>query len=144
MKATKFFKPYNKESYALKSTGKGVYVIKEKGKIVYVGLSYSDLQKTLYRHFQKWTDKRSAYTKKAQLLDRVTYADENRDNYLIKVIFCKTIKEVTLLEYLLIKKLKPRDNISKKAMYDNEDLSKISYSLNNAETWKSNLEEAPF
>ena len=144
MKSTKFFAPYTKEACNLKATGKGVYVIKKKDKILYVGLSYSDVKRTLYRHFQKWTDKRTDWTKRNQNYERVTYDGENRNLFKVKVIFCKTDKEVTLLEYLLIKKLKPRDNTIKKAMYEFEDLSKITASLTNAETWQSNFEETPF
>jgi len=144
MKATKFFAPYTNDACNLKATGKGVYVIKKGEKIVYVGLSYSDVKRTLYRHFQKWTDRRTDYTKRNQNYERVTYDGENRNLFKIKVIFCKTDKEVTLLEYLLIKKLKPRDNTIKKALYDYEDLSKISASLTNADTWQSNFDEPPF
>ena len=144
MKSTKFFAPYTNETCNLKATGKGVYVIKKGNNIVYVGLSYSDLKRTMYRHFQKWTDRRTDWTKKNQNYERVTYDGENRNLFKVKVIFCKTDKEVTLLEYLLIKKLKPRDNTIKKALYDYEDLTKVTTSLNNAETWQSNFEDTPF
>lgn len=144
MKATKFFPPYTDDKCNLKATGKGVYVIKKKDNIVYVGLSYTDVKRTLYRHFQKWTDKRTDWTKKQQNYERVTYEGQNKNLFKIKVIFCKTDKEVTLLEYLLIKKLKPKDNTLKNALYDYEDMTKVSHSFNNAEVWKSDFEEAPF
>lgn len=144
MKSTKFFPAYTGENCTLKSTGKGVYLIKRNAEIVYVGLSYSDVKRTIYRHFQKWTDRRTQYTKNNQNYERVTYVEENKNKFKIKVIFCSTIKECTLLEYLLIKKFKPKDNTLKKAMYDNVDLSKITETFNNAEVWKSNFEEAPF
>lgn len=33
----------------------GVYFIKENGILVYVGMSRSNLQEALYRHFQDWS-----------------------------------------------------------------------------------------
>ena len=144
MKSTKFFKPYSGESYTLKTTGKGCYIIKKGEKVVYVGMSYSDLRRTLYRHFQTWTDRRSAYTKKSQLYERVTYAGQNRELFRIKVIFCKTDKEVSILEYLLIKKLKPRDNTLKMALYASEDVRKVAEEFNNATPWQSISEDVPF
>jgi len=144
MKATKFFKPYNADKYNLTATGRGVYIIKKGEKYVYVGLSYTDVKRTLYRHFQKWTDKRTEFTKKAQVYERVTYDGENRNLFTIKVVFCKTEQETTLLEYLLIKKLKPRDNTLKNSMYDAFDITKTVEKFNNASQWQPDNEEAPF
>lgn len=144
MKATKFFKPYEGENCNLKATGKGVYIIKKGDSVFYVGMSYNDVKRTMYRHFQKWTDRRSAYTKKNQLYERVTYEGQNRNLFRVKVIFCKTDKEVTILEQLLIKKLRPKDNTLKLANYSAADLQKVVETFNNATPWQSITEETPF
>ena len=140
MKKTLFFKPYlthnGKRGIAtLKKTGTGVYVIKEYNKIVYVGFSASDVKKTLYRHFQKWVDKRHPDTKKMQRIERVTYMDKyfNNDNYRVKVIFCKNEREASTLEHALIKKIKPRDNSVKLDLMDLMDFNKIVTKYNEAE-----------
>ena len=66
MRKTKFCAPYDEKGAVkptqlykrLSSTKTGVYIIrrKEDKVILYVGYSQSDLIKTAYRHFQKWTD----------------------------------------------------------------------------------------
>lgn len=145
LKATGFFLPYQEDgSYTLKSTGSGVYIIKNKNKVCYVGLSRSDVKKTMYRHFQVWTDKRSTFTKKSQLFERVTYYDKDRKNFTVKVIFCKTDIEAEILEQLLIKKLKPVDNSLKLQLYSNAEYNAMAIKINEADAWKSNFEENPF
>lgn len=145
MKATGFFKPYDKNgSYALKSTGCGVYIIKHKGQVIYVGMSRKDLRNTLYRHFQQWNDKRSTFTKKMQPYERVTYNEKNREDFLIKVIFCKGVIECEIMEQLLIKKLKPKDNSLKLQLYTESEFKKVELKIDAAEGWKSNNEEPPF
>lgn len=145
LKATGFFKPYlDGNTYALKSTGCGVYIIKYKGKIVYIGLSRSDLRNTLYRHFQVWNDRRTDWTKKLQPYDRVSYSGKDRDNFLIKVVFCKTAIEAEMLEQLLIKKFKPKDNSLKIYLYSQDEYNRMAVKLEQADGWKSNFEENPF
>jgi len=145
LKSTGFFKPYTEAgNYALKSTGAGVYIIKYKGQVVYVGLSRSDVQNTLYRHFQIWNDRRTNWTKKMQPYERVTYASKNRENFLIKVIFCKSTIEAEILEQLLISKFKPKDNSLKIYLYSNDEYNKMAIKLKDADVWKSNSEEPPF
>jgi len=120
MKKTKKFKPYNKANKCnLAVTGKGVYFIYERNwigtfEIVYIGYSGSDVKKTMYRHFQKWVDKRHPENKRVQRIERVTYFKnfENND-FLCKVIFCKSADEAVHLESAFIAKLKPRDNTYK-------------------------------
>lgn len=147
LKATGFFKPYTPTgNYNLRNTGKGVYIIKKNGKTLYVGLSLSDVQTTLYRHFQKWTDNRSEWTKRTGApYERVTYYGEKRDLFTVKVIYCQTDKVCRLVEYLLIKKLKPRDNTLKMELYtDSPQEDKVVAMINNAESWKSNNDFEPF
>lgn len=145
LKATGFFKPYSPEgNYNLKTTGCGVYIIKEGERVVYVGIGRKDLRNTLYRHFQQWTDKRTVAGRKYTPYERITYSGNDREKYLIKVIFCKGIIEAEIIEQLLIKKLKPRDNSLKLYLYSKEDYNKADIKINEAQMWKSNFEENPF
>lgn len=111
MKQTKFFKPYAKpHSTNLKFTeGKaGVYIIKQPGtpRPLYVGMSGSNLYKTITRHFQSWPDKSQV---------RVTYSQKS--NIVIRVILT-TPKQAERLEKYLILKYKPSDNPGKVAQYE--------------------------
>jgi len=145
LKATGFFKPYTADGqYSLKSTGCGVYLIKYRDKVIYVGMSRKDVKNTLYRHFQQWTDRRADWTKKLQPYDRVTYNGKNREDFLIKIIFCKGAMEAEILEQLLIKKLKPKDNSLKLYLYSQDEYNKIAVKLEDAEGWKSSFTENPF
>ena len=102
IKSTKFFKPYKNDkcTFSFLKGHFGVYLIKKSGtdKISYIGFSNSDLYKTMYRHFQKWNDKTQF---------RAVY---NKDTHEVRVMLCKTKKEVERLEKYLIQKLKPIDN----------------------------------
>lgn len=145
MKATGYFKPYQPDgSYSLKTTGCGVYIIKHKEKVIYVGMSRKDLRNTMYRHFQTWNDRRSDYTKKMQPYERVTYSEKNRDEFTVKVIFCKGVIECEIMEQLLIRKLKPKDNSLKLYLYSLDQYRAMEKKIDNAEGWKSNSEEPPF
>lgn len=146
LKATGFFPPYSKEgSYNLKTkNGKGCYIIRKNGKTVYVGMSLSDIQGTLYRHFQKWTDRRTAWTKKQQNYERVTYYGQDRSLFTVKIIFCPTDHECYLLESLLIKKLRPADNTLKNELYHNAELDRFEPKLENVQAWKPISDEPPF
>lgn len=131
MKRTKLFLPYaGPGTCKLKLTGPGVYFILEKNwlgefKLVYIGFSGYSVKQTMYRHFQKWTDKRNPNTKRVQRIERVTYWENNFDwkdynkDYKCKVIFCKNAAEAAALESALIAKLTPRDN-SLKMAFDGE------------------------
>lgn len=75
----------------------------------------------MYRHFQKWIDKRHPENKRTQRIARVSYEGRgfvNKD-YRCKVIFCSSAEEAANLEGALIQKTKPRDN-SLKLGFDNE------------------------
>lgn len=135
MKRTKFFKPYNdkKTICTLKSSGAGVYIIKHLNKLVYIGYSATDVKKTMYRHFQKWTDNRSTYTKGAEPYERVTYINRfNNDEYKCKVIFC-TPTQAAILEQALILKLKPRDNSLKLNLITESQKNKVITAMTEAE-----------
>lgn len=142
LKSTRFFKPYNEDgSYNLKTTGTGVYIIKKNDRILYVGLSLTDVRNTLYRHFQKWTDKRTNWTKKSQMYERITYEGQNRNMFLVKVIFTPTKNEAQILESLLILKLKPVDNTLKLELYSNKEMQAMTFKVNTADNWKpSNID----
>lgn len=142
LKSTRFFKPYNEDgSYNLKTTGTGVYIIKKNDRILYVGLSLTDVRNTLYRHFQKWTDKRTNWTKKKEIYERITYEGQNRNMFLVKVIFTPTKEEARILESLLILKLKPVDNTLKLELYSNKEMQAMTFKVNTADNWKpSNID----
>jgi excinuclease UvrABC nuclease subunit len=106
MKISKWFEPYKNGKPALeykKTQRPAVYFIKENNKIVYVGMSATNLYKTLYRHFQTWNDKRAQY--RSANYTRKTYDKTAK----VRVIFC-TALQADRLETYLIQKLKPRDN----------------------------------
>lgn len=118
MKQTKYFKPYKKpQSTNLKFTeGKsGVYLIKRKGdtKPVYVGMSGSNLYKTITRHFQSWEDPRQV---------RVTYSQKS--DIVIRVILT-TPKQAERLEKYLVLKYKPEDNPNKYENYQLDAFDKV-------------------
>jgi hypothetical protein len=101
---THWFSPYVKKNGIYKPNLKllseqfktGVYFIRNKKtkKILYVGYSGYNLYKTIYRHFQKWTDQQY----------RATFDKKNND-YQLQIIFCKT-KQAQRLENYFIKKYK--------------------------------------
>lgn len=103
MRLTKFAPVYpekGKTNFA-KFIGKsGVYIIRYNGKVVYVGMSKSDVYKTMIRHFQEWNDKQK----------RVTYPQ--KPEYRARVILCTPLQAVKL-ETALILKHRPRDNEQK-------------------------------
>jgi len=78
----------------------GVYVIYKNSIPVYVGYSGSDVYKTLYRHFQSWNDPRQI---------RKTYSKSDA-NITIRVVYTRTAKQASDLEYALIVKYQPADN----------------------------------
>jgi hypothetical protein len=156
MNKTKFFPPYYKsprgaDRCTIKEckhcSQSGVYFIKSNrsGKIVYVGQSQTQLKKTIYRHFQAWTD-RSRRTGKH--FERKTYP--NRYGYMIRFIKC-TPAQALRLEMYYIQKLKPRDNPLKYEMAfgaDEKERIKPLISALNDSTFLSKKdfieEDAPF
>lgn len=82
----------------------GVYFIKDpNNEIIYVGSSTSQLKKTIYRHFQTWTDRQRSNNR---MFDRVTYP---KTGYKIKYILCSPADALRAEKYF-IQKLHPRDN----------------------------------
>lgn len=105
MKKSRFkapYKPNGRTSFGRSIVGKvGVYLIKKNGEIVYVGHSTSDLYKTLYRHFQSWSDP----TQK-----RVSYKSQlKRNKFSVRVILT-TKSQAYRLEKYLVMKIRPKDN----------------------------------
>lgn len=137
-KTTDWLEPYSivngKKKPTLNETGTGVYLIKKKnGKIVYIGKSGKHLRRTLYRHFQTWTDLRSSYGKRLQPYERVTYKGEDQ-KYLIKAIFTHTEREADILEQALIIRVKPKDNSLKLMLFTQSQVNGVI----------EKLEDAPF
>lgn len=102
MKKTKFLEPYtNGKTTFPKRNTPGVYLIKKDGVVRYVGMSRTDVYKTLYRHFQSWDDPRQI---------RVVY--KYLKGISVRVVYT-TPDQATKLESALIIKLKPTDNPAK-------------------------------
>ena len=90
----------------------GVYLVfTRSGALVYIGMSQSNLYKTISRHFQSWNDPRQK---------RTTYAQGG--GYKVRIIFT-TKAQAPRLERSLIIKLRPRDNPDKFDQYTLEDLT---------------------
>jgi len=111
MKVFKFYPPYRANggtSFPETQKRSGVYLIKENDRLVYVGFSSNNLYRTLYRHFQEWTEKRYYGAKVPP--HRVTYKSKmNRNRYTVRVVLCSA-EQAERLEKMLIRKHKPRDN----------------------------------
>lgn len=105
----------------------GVYWIKdESGKIVYVGSSTSQLKKTIYRHFQKWTDRQRSTDRQ---FERVTYP---KTGYKVKFVVCSPADALRAEKYF-IRKLRPRDNPIKYYQLSFDDVEKIEKSADKFE-----------
>jgi hypothetical protein len=120
MKVFKFLPPYKmggRTNFPQIKKRTGVYLIKENGKITYVGQSGSDLYKTLYRHFQFWSDREYKNGRAIPAQYRVSYQSRlKRNKYTVRVIYCTAAQAVKLERYL-IKKINPRDNEVKYEQY---------------------------
>ena len=115
MKKSNWFDPYilnkkGKEVPAIRDcwtcAQAGVYLIRHKqtGTVVYVGSSTTQLKKTIYRHFQQWTDKQP---KTGRSFERKTYPKTGY--YEIRFFKC-TAEQALRIEKYLIRKLQPKDN----------------------------------
>lgn len=84
----------------------GVYLIRNKRteEIVYVGSSTTQLKKTIYRHFQQWTDRQA---KTGKQFERKTYPKQG--HYQIRFFKC-TAAQALKLEKAFIHKYQPKDN----------------------------------
>lgn len=124
-----------------------MYIVREGKKVVYVGHSKTDAKKTLYRHFQLWTDIRTDEEKNASAHDRVTYAGKNLGQYTVKMYYTNTGTEAEILEQLLINKIKPRDNISKILLFSPKQYAAMATAYSEAQTvnfWEQDENETPF
>ncbi len=123
MKAFRFQPPYNskgKTTFPGASKKSGVYLIKENGELVYVGYSGTDLYKTMYRHFQSWSDAEYKGGKAIPAQYRVSYKEFlEKKKYTVRIVFCTAI-QAERLERVLIKKYNPRDNANKYEQYQIE------------------------
>ena len=112
MRKYKFFTPYQKSgktTFPETQQKSGVYLIKENDRLVYIGMSATNLYKTLYRHFEVWNHRTQQV---------VSYKSRMAKNkYTVRVILC-TSNQAVKLERALIKKHKPRDNENKYARYE--------------------------
>jgi len=79
----------------------GVYLIYKNDVLRYVGFSANDLYKTMYRHFQNWTDSSQK---------RVVY--KNLKDIKVRVVYCTPVMAAKL-ERALIIKYSPTDNPQK-------------------------------
>lgn len=130
MKKFKKIHPYGKDgktNFPLRGKT-GVYIIYEGSEVVYIGFSQSDLYRTMYRHFQRWNHTGQ---------EVVTYADQNLNDYTVRVIYC-TPKQAESLEKKLIKKYKPRDNAQKY-----EDIKLTAYDNNTYDQYNDLYAESP-
>jgi hypothetical protein len=126
---TRWFKPYKENGKVeLEKTGSGVYLIKNGEKIVYVGYSNGAIKKTLYRHFQKWTDDRPQFLKDRDGFDRVSYYGWDISNFRVRVIFTDTATRAYKLETELIKKYRPEQNKSKLQSLFNDEQKPVKES----------------
>jgi len=108
---TRFLPPYKQNgrtTFPESMERPGVYLIKLDGQLSYVGFSGSDLYKALYRHFQRWNDKRAP---------RVVYPPSLRARCTVRVVYCNTAAQAAQLEKALILFHKPKDNPDKLDRY---------------------------
>lgn len=95
--------PYSngKSNFRYTSGKSGVYLIYRNGVLRYVGMSKSNVYKTMHRHFQQWNDNTQI---------RITYPVKNSGStYQCRVVLCSPAR-AEKLERVLILKYKPIDN----------------------------------
>ena len=144
---TRFVEPYKKnENGVLKPNlpylrydkiQSGVYLIKSErtGNIVYVGVSETNLYRTIYRHFQQWTD--ISRTKQT----RFTY---KKEGYKVRVIFTTKSRALILEKYLILK-INPKDNPRKYNDYLTETQTKTAIEIaDNLPTYTGSDKDFPF
>lgn len=103
MKKFKFLPPYKKEgktTFPATRGRSGVYLIKEAAQLVYIGMSSTNLYRTLYRHFETWNADQEVTSYKKRL---------TKYKYTVRIVLCSPAQAVRL-ERALIIKYKPRDN----------------------------------
>ena len=116
----KLKKPYFDNGKTFFSTRKkaGVYLIYRDNTLLYVGYSGSDVYKAMYRHFQKWQDKKQI---------RITY---NPETVKVRVIYCNNATTASRLETALIINKKPKDNPQQYWLkYDTDEKENAVYNI---------------
>lgn len=106
MKKFRQQEPYTKDgktNFRYTAGKSGCYLIYKNGVLVYVGMSKTDLYKTMYRHFQKWTDPTQI---------RISYNPNGRNRFTVRAVLCTPAK-AEALEKMLILKHRPKDNPNK-------------------------------
>jgi len=106
----------------------GVYLIKVNGEIKYIGYSYTNVYKTILRHFQSWNDPTQV---------RITYPKSS--NVTARIVYTNTGKQAEKLERALILKLNPADNPNKYEKYQTTLEDNYAW-----EDYSSQGTEAPF
>ncbi len=96
--------PYtgNQTNFRYTAGKSGVYLIYRDSKPAYIGMSKTNVYRTMYRHFQSWDD---------PLQKRVTYSKRSK-SITVRVVLCTPLQAHNL-EKALIKKYKPKDNPNK-------------------------------
>lgn len=146
IRKSRFFDSHTKGkptlSHSKYANATGVYFIRSKrtGIIDYVGSSAGSLYKTIYRHFQQWTDRQ----RNGKQFDRTTYAVNNWE---ICIILTQTGQQAFRIEKYFIKKLQPKGNPVKyeQLQLSLSETSQIEQAVQNSTFLpKSEIEEAPF
>jgi excinuclease UvrABC nuclease subunit len=112
MKVSRFQPPYRstgRTTFPEMMNKSGVYLIKENGRLVYVGVSLTNLYRTMYRHFEQWNHSGQGVT--------TYYGKMKKNDYTVRVILCSKA-QASRLEKALIKKHRPRDNENKYKSYE--------------------------
>jgi hypothetical protein len=97
MLKTKVHAPYYFDRYGAEHTffsernKPGVYIVYEDKKVVYVGYSGNNVYRTMYRHFQRWSDN----TQYRALF--------NRNRHKVRLIYCTQAKAKKLEDALILK-----------------------------------------
>ncbi len=98
----------------------GLYFIFENRVLVYIGMSRSNVESALYRHFQEWTDQRYYAHYPNKHICRITYKDKLKKNtYEVGIILLEA-EEVMDYEKGFIIEHNPRDNRQKYENYTEE------------------------
>lgn len=123
MKRSRWFDPYFPPREGKRDTPQmsdtwlskksGIYFIRHKATraVVYVGMSSSQLKKTIYRHFQEWNDR----ARKA-LWGDIKRKSYPKQGYEVRFIYCSPTRAAKLEKYF-IQKLQPKDNEQKYDAY---------------------------
>jgi hypothetical protein len=154
MKKSKWIDPYFKNSRGTATPSirdcwtcaqAGVYLIRHKqsGAVVYIGSSTTQLKKTIYRHFQTWTDKQQST---GRSFERKVYPKFG--HYELRFFKCTAAQALKIEKFLIIKH-QPKDNPLKyeRLSADRIETGKKLYSeAVNSETLPAAdyLEDVPF